>query len=40
MGWGKNPERANRLEEVFGKNNGIQAIVNSLDPNKISKPID
>lgn len=40
MGWGKNPERANRLEEVFGKNNGIQAIVNSLDPNKISKPSD
>ena len=27
-GWGQNPERAKRLLEVFGANNGIQALVN------------
>ena len=26
-GWGKNPERAKRLTEVFGSNNGIQDLV-------------
>ena len=35
-GWGHNPERARRLEEVFGKNNGIQALINQgvgkMDP--------
>ena len=28
LGWGNNPERARRLVEVFGENNGIQALVN------------
>lgn len=28
LGWGVNPDRAKRLKEVFGANNGIQALVN------------
>lgn len=30
MGWGYDPDRAKKLEEVFGKNNGIQAIVENV----------
>ena len=29
LGWGSNPERAKRLTEVFGPDNGIQALVNA-----------
>ena len=29
MGWGSDPERERKLTEVFGPNNGIQAIVNT-----------
>lgn len=28
LGWGVDPDRAKRLKEVFGANNGIQALVN------------